>query len=454
MRSLFVSLSVSLCLAANVPAQAVWALMYPTVSPPHRDASVMAAHVGAGQLVLFSGAGNAGGGWTYLADCWVMDGTTWSPVVGPIPPQRINAAMVYDAARERVVLFGGYGSGYLADTWEWDGTTWTQRTSPVTPPGRELHALAYDYDREVVVLFGGKNSSPALGDVWEWDGTGWVDVTPGGGPGALRHPVMAFDPVRRDIVMYGGQRVVGGTNVLSTETWSWDGAGWSQRSPALPPWARGQDCMVSDLRRQRVVLHGGDMADPFTWEWDGSEWTMRMQGSPGPRNLAAMASDPAAGAVYLFGGSVLAGRANDLWSFATSAMAAVEPYGSGCAGSSGTPHLTNSPYRLPWLGDTYESELSGLVPGSVGAFFVTGYAATGPVGLGFVGMPGCDLVVAPTVVEFASANNQRAAWQLNIPNSVALAGVQVFQQGLALDASANAAGIVISNGIEITVGIR
>jgi hypothetical protein len=33
--------------------------------------------------------------------------------------------MAYDAARSRLVLFGGYnGTENLNDTWEWDGTQW------------------------------------------------------------------------------------------------------------------------------------------------------------------------------------------------------------------------------------------------------------------------------------------------------------------------------------------
>ncbi len=48
-------------------------------------------------------------------------------------------AFAYDAARGRVVLFGGTSLiypniVYLSDTWEWDGTTWSQRTPATTAP--------------------------------------------------------------------------------------------------------------------------------------------------------------------------------------------------------------------------------------------------------------------------------------------------------------------------------
>ena len=51
---------------------------------------------------------------------------TWLHVTpAASPPTRVNHAMVYDAARGRVVLFGGDNTinGYLVDTWTYDGTT-------------------------------------------------------------------------------------------------------------------------------------------------------------------------------------------------------------------------------------------------------------------------------------------------------------------------------------------
>ncbi|MHB8878486.1 MAG: hypothetical protein ACYC8T_32720, partial [Myxococcaceae bacterium] len=50
---------------------------------------------------------------------------TWVPAY---VPARYGHALAYDAARQRVVLFGGLDSAYLTDTWEWDGTTWVRRT--------------------------------------------------------------------------------------------------------------------------------------------------------------------------------------------------------------------------------------------------------------------------------------------------------------------------------------
>ena len=59
---------------------------------------------------------------------------TWTEA--PLMRNRDGPALAYDAARGRVVLFGGSGGGYLADTWEWDGNDWIQRTPSNSPCGR------------------------------------------------------------------------------------------------------------------------------------------------------------------------------------------------------------------------------------------------------------------------------------------------------------------------------
>jgi len=69
------------------------------------------------------------------------------------PSARYEHAMAYDAARARVVLFGGREqfplTGVFADTWEWDGSAWLQRqvTGPIGGehrPGQAVVARSID----------------------------------------------------------------------------------------------------------------------------------------------------------------------------------------------------------------------------------------------------------------------------------------------------------------------
>src|SRR6187549_3658789 len=110
------------------------------------------------------------------------------------PSARYEHAMAYDAARARVVLFGGREqfplTGVFADTWEWDGSAWLQR-QVTGPSARWGHAMAYDVDSQRIVLFGGRGIAGLLGDTWEWDGSAWAQRI--NGPPARAGHAMAFD---------------------------------------------------------------------------------------------------------------------------------------------------------------------------------------------------------------------------------------------------------------------
>jgi hypothetical protein len=60
--------------------------------------------------------------------------------------------MAYDSDRGRVVLFGGLGSSVYGDTWEWDGAGWTGRLH-LRPGSAIRHAMVYDAARHRVLLF-------------------------------------------------------------------------------------------------------------------------------------------------------------------------------------------------------------------------------------------------------------------------------------------------------------
>src|SRR5438094_5440772 len=112
-----------------------------------------AAH---GVTVLHGGSGR-------LRDTWEWDGTDWSqrsPATNPYP--RMAFAMAYDTARARTVVFGGdfllpndFSLGWDNETWEWDGTNWLRDWTAAAPSPRMDLAMAYDAARGRMVLFGG-----------------------------------------------------------------------------------------------------------------------------------------------------------------------------------------------------------------------------------------------------------------------------------------------------------
>ena len=195
------------------------------------------------------------------------------------PPLRTDHALAYDAARQEVVLFGGWAGGgpWLGDTWAWNGVAWTQRSPAFSPIARSGHALAYDSGRQRIVLFGGSaansGASAYLGDTYEWDGVNWLPRPTVTFPARRRNAGMAYDAVRQRTVLFGGE-LVGGT--LSNETWEWDGNNWAPRPSLAFPSARQRASMAYDAVRNRTVLVGGELVggalSSETWEWSGLNW--------------------------------------------------------------------------------------------------------------------------------------------------------------------------------------
>jgi len=132
------------------------------------------------RIVLFGGLGDDN---QYHADTWEWDGVTWRKMSDEGPPARARHRMAFDERAGVVVLYGGDGvktqpgSGFRAldDTWTWDGKRWTQ-VRTVGPGSRFMHAMAYDAARGRVVLYGGGSSDASFDDTWEWDGGRWLRV--------------------------------------------------------------------------------------------------------------------------------------------------------------------------------------------------------------------------------------------------------------------------------------
>ncbi len=208
---------------------------------------------------------------TFLADTWEWDGKRWHEIKTTTPSARAEACMVYDAARKRTVLFGGYRVSdgkmlRLGDTWEWDGKTWKQ-VSTSGPSARNGATMTYDPIRQRVILFGGNGPS---GQTWEWDGKRWSEVKPVVAEGRFNGS-MAYDAARQKIIRFGGWN--GETRV--SETLTFDGTTW-QRLDVAGPEARNHTAMVYDSKRKRIVLFGGHDGERVfgdTWEWDGNKWS-------------------------------------------------------------------------------------------------------------------------------------------------------------------------------------
>jgi hypothetical protein len=202
-----------------------WQQVFPAASPNARAFYGMAYDERRGKTVVFgtqsgSTIGGAGGDQT-----WEYDGTTWTQAItATVPPGLESPAMAYDKGRGVVVMFGGWngnppGTDYRT-TWEYDGVDWTLKTTLNAPLTGYRTGMVYDDARGRLVLYGGY-SGTVQQVTWEYDGNDWTQVGTGG-PGRISEGYMAYLPTTQQTVYFGGSGpTVPGT--VNNETWVYSG---------------------------------------------------------------------------------------------------------------------------------------------------------------------------------------------------------------------------------------
>src|SRR5438128_2015898 len=134
-----------------------------------------------------------------------------------------------------VAMVGG-GSGALA---------MNASNAPAAPPYRDGAAVAYDAAHSQVVLFGGSNGT-VLADTWMWDGADWTQRTPAHTPSKRVRAGMATDSAHGLVVLFGGWN-----HVAFGDTWTWGGSDWTQQTPAHAPSARYDVGIADDAAQGR-----------------------------------------------------------------------------------------------------------------------------------------------------------------------------------------------------------
>ena len=264
------------------------------------------------------------------------------------PDARYQSAMVYDSKRDRLLLFGGYGTTAYDDLWSWSSATseWTLISVPgARPSARYGHWMFYDAVRDKVYVFGQNGSGYQN---WEFDPAlnAWRDRTVTSPPAGVSRSYfdVTFDSTRGKIVMLGGYYA----SAYNTDIWEWDTTTgvWAQLMPATGSPiadARHYHTMVYDSIRRVLVLFGGyrDVtgatgASNDSWEWDANllRWdeTTPTGVKPAPRYYHAMAFNSVRGTTYVFGGTVPDDTAygpSEFWEYVPNATA--RPNGAGCS---------------------------------------------------------------------------------------------------------------------------
>ncbi|MBK8979785.1 MAG: hypothetical protein IPM29_28135 [Planctomycetes bacterium] len=448
-----------------------WRQTGSTVVPPLRGVGAFAFDAISGKMLLLGGNTATG---TAYTDAWELDGSTWTEIQPPHRPPAVGGrAYGYDSQRACFVGFGGHSGMNMKDeTWEFDCRTrdWRQVFPAHAPPPRGAYGMAYDAARRRIVLFGGGTITNGtwltLDDTWEYDGHDWRLVPTANRPEPrMARPV--YDAGRGRVVLFGGQGLdTTGYPFAVGGTWEYDGADWT-RIQIPEPSARWPN-ICYDPTRGRVVVFGGFYGSGGVfhalddlWNYDGTAWTRLPDGGRPPAQFGSMfAYDPVHDRIVaVFGWLEGLGANSSVWELRSPAVPTFARYGLGCRGSNGVPSLDAAQGSVPALGGTLDLDVTNL-PGVMGAFalgfgfdLVSFAGRPLPLDLGMFGIPGCDLWIAPEPPLTLLVGHLGARQELGfgIPNDPRLAGLRLSMQAIVFDPMAPNACASVSNAAIATI---
>lgn len=107
----------------------------------------------------------------------------------------------------------------------------------------------------------------------------------------------------------------------------------------------------------------------------------------------------------------------------------------------------------PRIGTTLNIVTNNIQPGTFLGATLLGFGQINPgVDLGFLGAPGCSQYLNPSTQIIFVSTGASYSQPLTIPNDPSYVGLVLYGQGAAFTAGLNSLGVVLSNGIAMTIG--
>ncbi len=219
-----------------------WHQLLPTGTPPAPREDLAAVYDETrGRMIVFGGA-DLGGVYNEVWALGLVGTPAWTRLMplGSPPAARGGAQVIYDHARDRIVVYGGFDNVFLplGDVYalSLSGTpTWTRLLPTGTPPApRFAGAVVLDAGRDRMLVSGGTDFDLYFGDTFALTfsgatGAAWTTLSATGAPTARSDHKAIYDPLGDRMLFFGGQNLGG----ILHETWALDFAN-PVGVPALP----------------------------------------------------------------------------------------------------------------------------------------------------------------------------------------------------------------------------
>ncbi|MBL8749330.1 MAG: hypothetical protein JNK78_09220 [Planctomycetes bacterium] len=386
--------------------------------------------------------------WLTTIDRW--NGTSWTSLGAPWAPSGgfLGATMCLFEKADGTIAAGGFsGFGYaLHRVATWNGTSWSPIPITAPSPVGVVYSLAETATGDL--LIGGHG----IDGILRWDGTATQIFA------ATLTSDMILELARLpngDLLAGGKFAALGGTTANSVARH--DGSAWHALGAGSGPSTVSALCVLpdGDLLAGGTFTNLGGVAASNIARWNGTAWTPLGTGVSGSsanwESVRALAFPPAGPAFV--GGSFTAADGTPTTSLArigTTCPASSSVFGYGC----GTNTLAvTSP---AWANGTFRATGTGL-PATCWVITVTSLDAVNP-GLGMdlvypIGVPGCDLFVAPDILALALTTTGTAETSFFLPDSPPIVGVTFYHQWIPWEiANGIIASITATNALQLTAG--
>lgn len=191
------------------------------------------------------------------------------------PSARFGDPMTFDAADAYDVLYGGCTAGTNAttcttesqQTFYYTAAAWTQPGTSTEPSARYAQSMVFDAADNEVILFGGINANnQPLNDTWTYKAGVWTNITASAGPAPPSRgwATMFYDQVGAQVVLFGGcdgnpNTPAGRSACLLDDTWSFQNGTWAELTPLSFPSPRmGMSVANGTQAGQAAVAFGGE----------------------------------------------------------------------------------------------------------------------------------------------------------------------------------------------------